>query len=149
MLLVMVVASIVRPLVGTAVLHHDHHALGAHTHTGPFLLVVDRASHCHGEAHSSEAHWAGDGGTVPCCDGEVAIVHLFREHGATARRASCLASWPWVARGRALMVGMCLVPPPAEIGVAGSPDRWSEGPRHLWALTAGGRLLATSHALLL
>lgn len=157
MLAVIVAASILRPLVGPAVMRHNHHDLGEHTHVGPVIFVADQAGHCKHDAHAEHAHThdldeSPEIDTAACCNLEAAVVHLIDEHGMMTRSAAALRD---ALAGLALHEAMPAIltiawKQDAERGRAGVCLQSREStPRHHCALSVSARLIATSGALLI
>ncbi len=155
-LAIVMLTAVARIFTGTAILRHDHHELGSHTHAVPAAMVEHAISACHAEDHAASdvVNYAHDGGAMcdsgdQCAGGcDITVISLVTDPHPLARRVvlpvdDLAASWMAIAAWH-------LFAPPEAGSDPGAPGgRNAHMPRHLCALTAGQRLVATSRALLI
>jgi hypothetical protein len=149
----MLLAAVARPLAGVGVLSHDHHDLGAHTHVVSTFAMASGSDGWHVDGWHADEHQhhdlpSSEHGTLPLEYTGVVIIAYAPNESVPARASATpldLVMSMWTAAA-----GWCLHLPPADGPIPGSPGgSICRGPRHLRALTASDRLIATSRALLI
>lgn len=147
MLVVLLVIAVLRPVLGPAVVQHDHHDLGAHTHVSPLIAAADHDGP--GHAHEAQPGRPADPDVTPEAPGPCGpVISLFDDHSLPAGPPTVSAPSP--APVFAAVQDWARPAAPFTRDDPASPGGCSpRGPRHLGTLAATGRLIATSRALLI
>lgn len=141
--------ALVRPMFGVAVLHHDHHDLGAHTHCIRVAALADgHATGWHGHDHADLELPVESACSPLCLESGCGLMSLVFESYVpppTAGRLpdGLMRSLPADACSGTIEL-RCVDPEPRSLG-----KTFVSAPRHLCALSARDRLIGTSMALLI
>lgn len=144
----MIMVALVRPFTGTAILLHDHNDSGSHTHEASGVALSLHNSSWHHECHARNGFPQHEN-EQPCYeDCNVKVILLFADPHVPARPVTALTDTltkPLIT----LDVSMFVVPLSVGLEPCVQKPRFVDTPRHLCALSAGKRIIATSHAILI
>lgn len=151
LLAVMTMVAIGRPFMGTAVLLHDHHDLGIHTHEASTMALAFGGarsavhhSDCQG-GHETPHHENGPASVEDC---HITVVSIDFDPNPPSQLSS--TGVDAITKSLATFGVWCVLVEPHAGPEPGAPGGdWICSPRHLCALTSGERLIATSRALLI
>jgi hypothetical protein len=141
--------AVVRPFAGTAILLHDHHDLGSHTHAAPMMAIAGASGAWHADHHEDEPGFpANENGGYSIEDTGGTVISVTTDPHLPARQAATPVDLRF--KSLATVASWILLVPPYVGPEPGSPGGGvSSSPCHLCSLTAGDRLVATSRALLI